>query len=114
MEEGLEKIEAVRSKLSGMGQVVEFGQPGEGGGMAMGVEVELDITEPVRNIFSRNLIKIPQNVTKIVYLDLAPQEALPPDERTIRSKFKPKSFLAGSALVTVTSPKVERPRLENF
>lgn len=84
-----------------VGRMVEFGKPGEGEGLSWGIEVDLDITDPrVKRAFGDRNITIPNNIKKIKYLDLAPQEALPADLRTIRSELGPKN----SFLNTIATP----------
>lgn len=104
------------SPFAGMsGRRVDFGIPGEGDGLSWGIEVDIDISDSlVRARLEDNSFKIPSHIKKITYLDLAPQEALSPDERTIRSTLKPKdSIRGGSALVSVATPaKPGNPTLE--
>lgn len=87
------------------GRRVDFGVPGEGEGLAWGVEVDIDITDSlVRARLEESSFKIPSHIKNITYLELAPQEALPPDQRTIRSKIMPRSIRGGSALMEVATP----------
>ena len=88
------------------GRRVDFGKAGEGEGLAWGVEVDIDISDNlVRSRFQENSFEIPEHITKVKFLDLAPQEALPPDQRTIRSKLKPVDKIrGGSSLVSVATP----------
>ena len=87
------------------GRRVDFGKPGEGEGLAWGVEVDIDISDSlVRTRFQEYLFKIPDHIKKIKYLELAPQEALEPKLRTIRSKMKPHSILGSSSLIPVATP----------
>lgn len=87
------------------GRRVDFGKPGEGDGLAWGIEVDIDISDSlVRSRFQEYSFKVPDHVKKIKYLELAPQEALPPEQRTIRSKMKPSSILGSSGLMSVATP----------
>lgn len=92
-------------------KVVEFGSPDAPEGLAWGIEINFDITSPlVKRVFSGSRIKIPPKITTITYLDLCPQEELPPSMRTIRSKFKP----GQSVLKTVANPVPNKLNLEKF
>lgn len=97
------------------GRRVDFGKVGEGEGLAWGVEVDIDISDSlVRARFQEGSFKIPEHIKQIKYLELAPQEALPPEQRTIRSKMKPHSIFGSSALISVATPVTPGNRnLEN-
>lgn len=87
------------------GRRVDFGKAGQGEGLAWGVEVDIDISDRlVRARFQESSFTIPDHINTIKYLELAPQEALPPEQRTIRSKMKPRSVLGSSSLVSVATP----------
>lgn len=82
-----------------VGRRVDFGKAGEGQGLAWGIEVDIDISDKlVRCRFEEGSFKIPDHVTKIKFLELAPQEALLPGQRTIRSKLKPIDKIRGGHL----------------
>ena len=107
-------IEKASPSATMSGRRVDFGKPGEGEGLAWGVEVDIDISDSlVRARFEEQSFEIPNHITKIKYLEMAPQEALPPNLRTIRSKMKPESFLGSSSLVPVATPAPYRnPTIE--
>lgn len=87
------------------GRRADFGKAGEGEGLAWGVEVDIDISDSlVRSRFQEGLFKIPDHVETIRYLELAPQEALPPKQRTVRSSIKPRSIIGSSLLIPVATP----------
>lgn len=72
------------------GRRVDFGSVGEGIGLSWGIEVDIDISDSlVRARFQESSFKIPSHITKIKFLELAPQEALDPSLRTVRSTLKP-------------------------
>ena len=88
------------------GRRVDFGKAGEVGGLAWGVEVDIDISDNlVRSRFQETSFKIPDHITKIKFLELAPQEALSPELRTVRSTLKPVDKIrGGSSLISVATP----------
>ena len=98
------------------GRRIDFGKVGEGEGLAWGIEVDIDISDNlVRSRFQETSFKIPDHIKKIKYLELAPQEALPPDQRTIRSHMKPRSILGSSSLIPVATPaKQGNPTFEKI
>lgn len=103
MSEGGEQNIGPTASMSG--RRVDFGKAGEGEGLAWGIEVDIDISDSlVRSRFQETSFKIPDHVKTIKYLELAPQEALPPDQRTIRSKMKPRSIFGSSSLIPVATP----------
>lgn len=103
MNEGGEQIIGPTASMAG--RRVDFGKPREGEGLAWGVEVDIDISDSlVRARFQEQSFEIPKHIKKIQYLELAPQEALPPEQRTIRSNIKPHSIRGGSSLISVTTP----------
>jgi hypothetical protein len=94
-----------------------FGKRGEGEGLAWGIEVDIDLSDPlVRARFEGDLFKLPPHITKIKYLDLAPEEALPPKDRIIRSEMKPHSIIQGDApLISIACPAPPgNPKLEKL
>lgn len=103
MNEGGEQIIGPTASMSG--RRVDFGKPGEGDGLAWGVEVDIDLSDNLaRARFQESSFKIPSQINKIKYLELAPQEALSPEDRTIRSNIKPRSIRGGSSLISVATP----------
>lgn len=108
--------ESIGPTASMSGRRVDFGRVGEDDGLAWGIEVDIDISDRLaRSRFQGDAFKIPDHVKAIKYLDLAPQEALPPDQRTIRSKRKPHSFFGGSLLIPVATPAPRgNPKLEKI
>lgn len=96
------------------GRRVDFGKPGEGG-LAWGVEVDLDISDAlVRAKLKAYSFIIPDHIKYIKYLDLAPQEALPPKDRTIRSDFTPNLFSSSSLVSVATPAKPGNPTFEKI
>lgn len=92
-------------------RIVVFSEPHTKEGMAWGIEVDLDISDRLpRSRFYQSGIEIPRNITKITYLDLAPQEALPKKLRTIRSKVPTWQ----SELKAVSTPVADKPKLKNL
>jgi len=85
----------------------DFSKSHEGKRAAWGLEVEIDISDSlVRSRFQENVFKIPAHITKLKFLDLAPQESWPPNERNIRSKMKQRSIRGGSGILKVATPAV--------
>ncbi len=111
-----ESSENVGPIVSMAGRRVDFGKAGEGDGLAWGVEVDIDISNSlVRTRFQESSFKIPDHIKNVKFLELAPQEALPPEQRNIRSKMKPRSILGASSLIPVATPsKPRNPMLEKI
>lgn len=114
MSEGSEQEIGPTASMSG--RRVDFGKAGEGQGLAWGVEVDIDISDSlVKYRFQGESFNIPKHINKIKYLELAPQEALPPEQRTIRSHMKPRSIFGSSGLMSVATPQSPgNPKLEKL
>jgi hypothetical protein len=65
------------------GKMITFG---EGKDMSWGIEVKLDLDPGMREFLTRNGLIFPDRIGEILFVTLSPQESLPEDQRTIRSK----------------------------
>jgi hypothetical protein len=110
MSEYTEQTIAPTASMSG--RRVDFGEPHTKEGLAWGIEVEIDLSDSlVRARFERDSFKLPSHITKIIYLDLAPEEALSPEDRVIRSKVKPHD----APLISIATPAPPgNPQLEKI
>lgn len=103
MGESAEQVVGPAASMAG--RRVDFGTPGKAEGLGWGIEVDLDITDTLaRYRIEGSCFKLPPHIKKITFLDLAPQEALPPNQRTIRSTIRPHSFRGHSELTMVAAP----------
>ncbi len=70
------------------GRRVDFGKPGEGEGLAWGIEVSIPVDSKIRDDMKKAGILLPEHVTEIDFLDMRPQESLPKKLRNIESNHK--------------------------
>lgn len=61
------------------GRRVDFGKAREGDGLAWGIEVDIDLSDSLAKArFQEMKFEIPTHIKHIKFLELTPQEALPP------------------------------------